>query len=1016
MKTFFSTINILRLISTVPLLIIFLLSSFYLYNSYRTYLNLKQLNYEFNISQTLTKLSKELNQEKSMSVLYMATGGIFDSEDIKQQRKNSDEIIKQTLEIYENTKSDKNIDIIKNRLLDINRIRGKIDSLSISFDEVFFEYFEIINKAIEKELMMLKEHTLSPNLTTFLTSFTLAYANSNLISTQRDFVSQILIQNRDFKSNEVRLWLSLIRGDKFHYQYIPESQAKSIIDNIFNSVEYTNLISKLESYSTQIIKDSSNKPEANFSSYFDTISDELAISYKIQDILKNQIDYEIIEFKSSFLNHVIIGVFIWIVNIILFIIGCLTKTNIKKNISELKNILKQIADLTDNKNIDLSTNSGISRAYDMITKALELITTQKQAAIDANRSKSTFLANISHEIRTPLNGIIGFTDLLKNSNLKKQEKELVSVIEQSSENLLRIINNILDISKIESHKVELDNDIFSPIKEFSSAVELYSQKAYEKDIEFICYIDPSLNKHLEGDCLKVKQVLINLISNAVKFTPQNGQIIVDITKLDEDDDGKTTIKFSVKDDGIGIHQDMLEKIFDSFTQANKDITKIYGGTGLGLSISNEYIKMMGSTIKVQSELGKGSEFSFVIKFNSADSKDQNYFMDFEGKTVTIFTTRSDSLYDEYLEKYFDFLGIETDIVYDSNELLKLNKKDIVVAKFKNCLRIKTDAFVLVLANTKEIQTSLIEDKNISFINEPLSITKLKKALENADYQKRQKSNDAYSNKYSISVLLATNNENKTKDIENILNELCERVEVINGAKSVIEHTQITHYSIIFLDMVLDEMNAVLCAKNMIQHEKQNNLSHTAIIGIVNTISNLNQINIEKNYLDDYIQKHTSKNEILRILNHFTPQNSVNLQAKIIAPINKKVEAKEDIANLKDVLLFKKSNIENKIFSTVLNGFCSSVDVVCSFEELKEYLQNSAYRVVLLDYKIPNFESNLIYSWVNSSRQKYKIDTKTIIFIDPNAEIDESLDDKFDEILTSLINKTQLEARIKPYIK
>ncbi|OCS09581.1 hypothetical protein CFTD6783_07245 [Campylobacter fetus subsp. testudinum] len=1016
MKTFFSTINILRLISTVPLLIIFLLSSFYLYNSYRTYLNLKQLNYEFNISQTLTKLSKELNQEKSMSVLYMATGGIFDSEDIKQQRKNSDEIIKQTLEIYENTKSDKNIDIIKNRLLDINRIRGKIDSLSISFDEVFFEYFEIINKAIEKELMMLKEHTLSPNLTTFLTSFTLAYANSNLISTQRDFVSQILIQNRDFKSNEVRLWLSLIRGDKFHYQYIPESQAKSIIDNIFNSVEYTNLISKLESYSTQIIKDSSNKPEANFSSYFDTISDELAISYKIQDILKNQIDYEIIEFKSSFLNHVIIGVFIWIVNIILFIIGCLTKTNIKKNISELKNILKQIADLTDNKNIDLSTNSGIGRAYDMITKALELITTQKQAAIDANRSKSTFLANISHEIRTPLNGIIGFTDLLKNSNLKKQEKELVSVIEQSSENLLRIINNILDISKIESHKVELDNDIFSPIKEFSSAVELYSQKAYEKDIEFICYIDPSLNKHLEGDCLKVKQVLINLISNAVKFTPQNGQIIVDITKLDEDDDGKTTIKFSIKDDGIGIHQDMLEKIFDSFTQANKDITKIYGGTGLGLSISNEYIKMMGSTIKVQSELGKGSEFSFVIKFNNADSKDQNYFMDFEGKTVTIFTTRSDSLYDEYLEKYFDFLGIETDIVYDSNELLKLNKKDIVVAKFKNCLRIKTDAFVLVLANTKEIQTSLIEDKNISFINEPLSITKLKKALENADYQKRQKSNDAYSNKYSISVLLATNNENKTKDIENILNELCERVEVINDAKSVIEHTQITHYSIIFLDMVLDEMNAVLCAKNMIQHEKQNNLPHTAIIGIVNTISNLNQINIEKNYLDDYIQKHTSKNEILRILNHFTPQNSVNLQAKIIAPINKKVEAKEDIANLKDVLLFKKSNIENKIFSTVLNGFCSSVDVVCSFEELKEYLQNSAYRVVLLDYKIPNFESNLIYSWVNSSRQKYKIDTKTIIFIDPNAEIDESLDDKFDEILTSLINKTQLEARIKPYIK
>ncbi|KGT36427.1 hypothetical protein KU70_05855 [Campylobacter fetus] len=121
-------------------------------------------------------------------------------------------------------------------------------------------------------------------------------------------------------------------------------------------------------------------------------------------------------------------------------------------------------------------------------------------------------------------------------------------------------------------------------------MELYSQKAYEKDIEFICYIDPSLNKHLEGDYFKVKQVLINLIGNAIKFTPQNGQIIVDITKLDENEDGKTTIKFSVKDNGIGIDKNMLEKIFDSFIQANKDITKIYGGTGLGLSISNEYIK------------------------------------------------------------------------------------------------------------------------------------------------------------------------------------------------------------------------------------------------------------------------------------------------------------------------------------------------------------------------------------------------------------------------------------------
>ena len=228
---------------------------------------------------------------------------------------------------------------------------------------------------------------------------------------------------------------------------------------------------------------------------------------------------------------------------------------------------------------------------------------------------------MSHEIRTPLNGIIGFTELLKNTDLDEEKRDYVDTIEKSSENLLTIINNILDVSKIESNKVELEDILFNPIQDFESAVEIYVAKAAEKNIDILLYIDPTLVHHLYGDITKIKEVLINLMSNAVKFTPEHGNIVVEILREPSKSPNEAIVTFSVEDTGIGISEDKLANVFNAFSQADSTITRKYGGTGLGLTISSKYVAMMGGKLQVQSTVGKGTKFYFTLAFKETQKTD-----------------------------------------------------------------------------------------------------------------------------------------------------------------------------------------------------------------------------------------------------------------------------------------------------------------------------------------------------------------------------------------------------------
>ncbi len=258
-----------------------------------------------------------------------------------------------------------------------------------------------------------------------------------------------------------------------------------------------------------------------------------------------------------------------------------------------------------------------SEAYRLLEKKFRAASEKAEKLEHEKKMTELFLASMSHEIRTPLNGIIGLTEVLEGTELNAEQKEFVALIRDSSDNLRVIVNDILEISKLNSGKMELECIPFDVVRKIESSVELFRPRFDEKHIVQTLTIDPKIPGEVKGDPTRLSQVITNLVSNAIKFTEPGGSIDVS-AKFVENRDGRVVLKIAVKDSGIGLSKEQQSKIFDAYAQASASTTRKAGGTGLGLTISQKIVRSMGGELAVESEVGKGATFYFTVALKESE--------------------------------------------------------------------------------------------------------------------------------------------------------------------------------------------------------------------------------------------------------------------------------------------------------------------------------------------------------------------------------------------------------------
>lgn len=584
----------------------------------------------------------------------------------------------------------------------------------------------------------------------------------------------------------------------------------------------------------------------------------------------------------------------------------------------------------------------------------EMLLEAKDVAEKAAIMKSNFLANMSHEIRTPINGVLGFLQLLEDSDPTEEQSEFINYAQKSSELLLYIINDILDFSKIEAGKLKTDNISFDVRSVIEDVVIINASTASKKGIDINYLICSDVPQRVFGDPGRVKQILNNLVSNAIKFTNE-GEVVIYVNQVSEDDENNSVLSFKVKDNGIGIPEDKLKLIFDSFTQADASTTRKYGGTGLGLAISQKLADLMNGSISAESTLDEGSTFSLILPFKKDKSPGlqiDNSVNSLNGKNILIINSKHTDL--KIIRYYLNEVNCNIIAANSQEEALDiLSHKDhnisVVIVDYKpqNTNEMELSRLIksseysknlpLILFTSLAAKGDAIRVKELGFsgyLTKPLKKHELIESIALAINGQSDNVSEEFITKHLIKehkfdaktkILVVEDAELNCKFILKLLNRVGLSCDIAPEGKNAIEAFKTKKYDLILMDCQMPIMDGYEATKTI--RELEGMASHTPIIAMT---ANAMQSDQQKCYdagMDDYISKPVNTKELLSLIRKY-----VKLESENSSGINDIPTEIEKINNHSYV-----ENIIEKLITEV--GFTHN-DALQLFNQFVEFLSQS----------------------------------------------------------------------------